>query len=134
MMMGEPSSLTDRQQQQHVLHAYASCRIESYTNNSSVKGFVYFNEHQSKKSSKSEDSVTDIWGKIEGLAPNSLHGFHVHELGDLTQGCVSLGDHYNPFNKTHGSLTSTVRHAGDLGNIQADQNGVARFRFNETSI
>lgn len=24
------------------------------------------------------------------------HGFHVHEKGDLSEGCASLGAHYNP--------------------------------------
>ena len=42
-----------------------------------------------------------ISGKITGLAPG-LHGFHIHEYGDFTDGCASFGGHYNPFNMNHG--------------------------------
>jgi Cu-Zn family superoxide dismutase len=45
------------------------------------------------------------------------HGFHVHEAGDLTDGCTSLCAHYNPLGKNHGGLNETSSHAGDLGNI-----------------
>ena len=31
------------------------------------------------------------------------HGFHVHEYGDLSQGCDSVGLHFNPLGVTHGS-------------------------------
>jgi len=44
-----------------------------------------------------------ISGKVTGLTPG-LHGFHVHEYGDLTDGCTSFGGHYNPFERTHGML------------------------------
>ena len=44
-------------------------------------------------------------------------GFHIHQFGDLSQGCTSAGPHYNPQNVTHGSLKSDTRHAGDMGNI-----------------
>ena len=30
------------------------------------------------------------------------HGFHIHELGNLTQGCTTALGHYNPHGKTHG--------------------------------
>lgn len=33
---------------------------------------------------------------INGLKPNSKFGFHVHDKGDLSHGCASLGGHYNP--------------------------------------
>lgn len=32
---------------------------------------------------------------IVGLSPGP-HGFHIHEKGDLSNGCMSTGTHYNP--------------------------------------
>jgi Cu-Zn family superoxide dismutase len=37
-----------------------------------------------------------ISGRISGLAPGE-HAFHIHEFGDLREGCIKAGDHYNPF-------------------------------------
>lgn len=45
-------------------------------------------------------------------------GFHVHESGDTTLGCASMGAHYDPHEHgRHGGPASSVRHAGDLGNV-----------------
>jgi Cu-Zn family superoxide dismutase len=60
---------------------------------------------------------TTIKGEVKGLTPG-LHGFHVHQYGDLSQGCASAGGHFNPFGKTHGAPSSSTRHVGDLGNIE----------------
>ena len=68
--------------------------------------------------------ATKISGKVEGLEPGE-HGFHIHEFGDLSDGCDSAGGHYNPDNVDHGDLDNG--HVGDLGNITADKNGIAQF-------
>ena len=36
-----------------------------------------------------------VRGKIEGLTPG-YHGFHIHQLGDMTNGCKSMKGHFNP--------------------------------------
>lgn len=66
-----------------------------YPNNSKVRGVVSF----------SQDNATTpvkIACSVKGLNPNSKHGIHIHEFGDLTDGCTTAGPHYNPLGKTHG--------------------------------
>jgi Cu-Zn family superoxide dismutase len=69
-------------------------------------------------------SGTVIVGRITGLEPGE-HGFHIHEFGDLTDGCESAGGHYNPDDVDHGDLENG--HVGDLGNVTANTDGVADF-------
>lgn len=61
---------------------------------------------------------------IKGLTPGE-HGFHIHQTGNLLEGCKSLCSHFNPDNTLHGDITDNRknRHAGDLGNIEADSDG-----------
>ncbi|CAA6669067.1 unnamed protein product [Spirodela intermedia] len=65
---------------------------------------------------KGADRPTTVTGTLHGLKPG-LHGFHVHALGDTTNGCLSTGPHFNPAGKEHGAPEDEVRHAGDLGNV-----------------
>ena len=67
---------------------------------------------------------TLIKGTITGLEPG-LHGFHIHEFGDMSDGCKSMGAHYNPDGVDHGDINQG--HVGDLGNITADKSGIAKF-------
>ena len=69
---------------------------------------------------------TLIVGKINGLEPGE-HGFHIHEFGDLSQGCESAGGHYDPDGVDHGDLEQG--HVGDLGNITADDSGAANIKI-----
>ena len=67
-----------------------------------------------------EASDLIVSGPIVGLSDGD-HGFHVHELADLTKGCTGAGGHYNPKKVNHGAPGSldTARHVGDFGNIKA---------------
>ncbi|AIE47830.1 sod [Peridroma alphabaculovirus] len=67
---------------------------------------------------QSPSHLLHISGFIMNL-PRGLHGFHVHEFGDTSNGCTSAGEHFNPTGQDHGAPNAAVRHVGDLGNIEA---------------
>jgi len=83
---------------------------------------------------ESSHGAVTVTGELHGLDGSSLHGFHVHTLGDATNGCLSSGSHFNPYSTTHGAPEDSERHVGDLGNIAADQNGVARVQIKDKLI
>uniref|UniRef100_A0A0H4IRB5 Superoxide dismutase [Cu-Zn] n=1 Tax=Stylosanthes guianensis TaxID=62615 RepID=A0A0H4IRB5_9FABA len=80
-----------------------------------------------------DNGPTTVNVRITGLTPG-LHGFHLHEYGDTTNGCISTGAHFNPNNLTHGAPEDEVRHAGDLGNIVANADGVAEATIVDSQI
>jgi len=88
-----------------------------------VEGVIKFKQRAGKS--------TIIKGIIRGLTPGK-HGFHIHEFGDLSNGCESAGAHYNPDGVEHGSLEQG--HVGDLGNIIADKSGTARFQIKANRV
>ncbi|KAJ8470416.1 hypothetical protein OPV22_024759 [Ensete ventricosum] len=91
----------------------------------SVKGTVYF--------AQEGDGPTTVTGTISGLKAG-LHGFHVHALGDTTNGCMSTGPHFNPAGKEHGAPDDADRHAGDLGNVTAGEDGTVTFSITDGQI
>jgi Cu-Zn family superoxide dismutase len=94
--------------------------------NSGVSGTVAFTQ-------EGPNTPCTITAKITGLTAG-LHGFHIHEFGDLTNGCVTAGPHYNPHGKTHGGPSDEVRHVGDLGNIEAGDSGVGTYTLTDSMV
>lgn len=90
-----------------------------------INGYVKFVE---------ENDRVRIELNIKGLRPNSLHGFHIHSAGDLTEKCNSMCAHFNPYNKTHGCPGMKIRHVGDLGNIVTNSKGDAKYFFYDDII
>ncbi len=85
---------------------------------SKVEGVVHF--------AMKGDTVS-VHAKISGLAPGE-HGFHVHEIGDCSApDAKSAGGHFNPASTDHGHPKGETHHAGDLGNITANAEGVAEL-------
>ena len=91
------------------------------------KGTVKFTEEIQNSRVKIEVNLT-------GLKKNGLHGFHVHESGDLTDKCESMCAHFNPYGKKHGCPGKKERHVGDLGNLQTDAKGCAQYTFYDDVI
>jgi superoxide dismutase, Cu-Zn family len=92
------------------------------TAGNSVAGIVTF--------SASGDEVKVV-ADLTGLKPGK-HGFHIHEFGDCSApDAKSAGGHFNPGNHQHGAPDATDRHAGDLGNIEADASGKAHLEMSD---
>ncbi|MCC7407690.1 MAG: superoxide dismutase family protein [Phycisphaeraceae bacterium] len=72
---------------------------------------------------------------LQGLPPNSTHGFHVHEFGDVSSpDGAAAGGHYNPKDHPHALPDSEHRHAGDLGNITSDDQGNAHLELTADNL
>jgi Cu-Zn family superoxide dismutase len=95
--------------------------------NGKVKGTVKFTEDLYKDQIKIELNLS-------GLKLNSFHGFHVHEAGDLSDKCASMCSHFNPYGSTHGCPGMKHRHVGDLGNINTNNKGEAKYTFYDNVI
>ena len=97
-------------------------RLEA-TKGSSVSGVIQFFPQT--------DGSVRVQGSVSGLAPNTEHGFHIHEKGDCSSGDgLSALGHFNPAQQAHGKAGSTgAHHVGDLPSLVADTQGVAKVDF-----
>jgi len=88
---------------------------------SEVSGEVVFTQNEGK--------VTMV-ANIKGLKPGE-HAIHLHEKADCSaEDATSTGGHWNPTFENHGKWGSSEGyHKGDIGNITADENGLATLTF-----
>jgi len=96
-------------------------------NDSKIKGTVKFIEDQ-----MSNNVLIEV--NIVGLRKNAKHGFHVHQAGDLSDNCTSMCAHFNPYDKNHGCPGQKERHVGDLGNLDTNSKGEAKYVFSDNII
>jgi len=96
------------------------------TAGNSAKGTVWFMQ---------EGSKVKIVADVEGLTPGAKHAIHVHQYGDCSSpDGKSAGGHYNPAGHKHGKPGKGERHAGDLGNLTADDKGKAHYELTVDNI
>tara|TARA_R110001592_G_scaffold210324_3_gene461807 strand:- start:98 stop:631 length:534 start_codon:yes stop_codon:yes gene_type:complete len=90
------------------------------TEGSSTSGTITF--------TKTDDGIM-IEGMISGLTPESTHGFHIHQYGDISGADgKATGGHFNPHGMDHAGPDADMRHVGDLGNVVADKEGNATYK------
>lgn len=76
-----------------------------------------------------------LTGEVGGLPANSTHGFHVHEKGDCSAAdASSAGPHFNPAGTAHGRANAGAHHAGDMDNIVANAEGVAKVNVHVRGV
>lgn len=120
MLTADEESLLKGDHEQMAPKAVKAYAIINPAEGSEVVGVVSFIE--------TEGGVR-IVADVAGLTPG-LHGFHIHEHGDCGgPGIANAGGHYNPTNKPHGGPDSPIdeRHVGDLGNLDANADGIAHY-------
>lgn len=85
-----------------------------------VSGIVEFEERS---------NGVRVYARIINLSEGK-HGFHIHEGKECGDDFEEAGGHFNPLEVMHGRPTSNKynRHAGDLGNLNADEFGNAKYK------
>lgn len=95
------------------------------TEGNDVRGTVTFTRN---------GSSIKVEAELEGLTPGK-HGFHIHEKGDCSAAdATSAGGHFNPDDSDHGGPNDQERHVGDLGNIEAGEDGRATLQMEDSVI
>ncbi|XP_012705290.1 extracellular superoxide dismutase [Cu-Zn] [Fundulus heteroclitus] len=93
---------------------YAACKVRPSTSLPEglpkVYGQVLFKQHS--------DGRLQVLLRFNGFpaeGPPEPRAVHIHQYGDLSQGCDSTGGHYNPYGVNH------PKHPGDFGNFAPQQ-------------
>jgi Cu-Zn family superoxide dismutase len=92
-----------------------------------VKGFLPNTQRGTLEFTEQGTEGLRIHGEIAGLLPNHTYAMHIHEFGNCANP-DSPGSHFDPAQSgRHGEPGASLgmRHAGDLPNITADEEGKA---------
>ena len=97
---------------------------------SGVSGYADF-----VQSSKGVVPTVLVTLRVTGLEPGSIHGCHIHENGTCEPTFGAAGGHLDP--GPYGMSNPDANHPfhmGDLPNLVADKNGVAKFEHRTSRI
>jgi Cu-Zn family superoxide dismutase len=76
-----------------------------------------------------------VTGEVGGLQRAGTHAIHIHEKGDCSAvDASSAGAHFNPAAQPHGKVGAGAHHAGDIDNLTADAQGVARIKAHASGV
>lgn len=104
----------------HAMNKNMAVATLTPTQGNAVRGLVVFHEM---------DGHLAVHAHFTGLAPNSEHGFHLHDVGNCASpDGTSAGGHFNPAKTAHGPQDGE-HHAGDMPSLVADANGVIDQKF-----
>jgi len=129
------SIVDDNQRAAHALSTIhvASCQfVPKKGFSEDIRGSIRFSQQR---------EVTRIVGEISGLEPGSQHALEVLEYSDSYSSKPesidnALLEHFNPTNGFHGCSEDLNhnQHAGDIGNVVVDDQGVAKVNFLQKNI
>lgn len=120
-------------QEQSVLKARALIEgaLGSAVSGEALAGYALFEQSDTGVLPTVEVSVA-----IRGLEPNTIHGVHIHEVGDCAPpDFLTAGGHFDPgsFGNSDPDANHPF-HMGDLMNLEADENGDAFFIYRTSRI
>jgi Cu-Zn family superoxide dismutase len=118
--------------------------------NEAVRGSIRLAEARTSRGRK----FLQVTADVAGLAPGSVHGLNIHELGSVSCSdrlCLNLGASYNPEGLPHGKPDALKkfgasashyagegsrywRHVGDLANVTADAAGEVHVSFEDPVV
>lgn len=126
-LMPEPDTAATPMSMSDGMSADAAVAVLRPTEGNAANGRVTFT---------SVEGGVRVVAEVSGLSEGP-HGLHIHENGDCSApDASSAGGHYAPDGSPHGAPNDPAgqRHAGDLGNIEASDDGTARYERIDTVI
>lgn len=116
-----------RQREEDAREMHAVCRVQPSAtlppDQPQITGLILFRQ-------LGAGSRIEAFFNLEGFPVEqnvSYRAIHVHEFGDLSQGCDSTGSHYNPLAVPH------PQHPGDFGNFAVRNGQLWRHRVGLTA-
>jgi superoxide dismutase, Cu-Zn family len=77
----------------------------------------------------------EVDAKNSQMALGGDHAVHIHEGGTCAgPDFTSAGDHFNPTNTKHGSPEWQGHHAGDLGNVEIEEDRTGKKSLNTIEL